>query len=128
MNNEKGLLLNCTKKGKPSTPPPTPSPVDLYKTYIDKAKKTFPDEKDEKTLQQKVEESYLTQLELWNDKNFKIYKSKKDKLTSLFKVIILSLVLYSVNITMYKHIKMQDETKKTEQQVPSIPPPTKETL
>jgi hypothetical protein len=97
-------------------------PKEIYGDHLENFKKVNPSVTDETVLIDEVKKSYLMQLESWNDTNFNTYNNKKQKFPLLFKTIILSLVLYSVNITMYKHIKMSDETKKTEQQINIVQP------
>jgi hypothetical protein len=92
-------------------------PKDLYETHLSGLKKANPSVTDEHLLIQETKKYYLDILEKAVVSNFKVYEDKKKKFPSLFKVMTLSLILYSVNITVYKNIKMQDETKVTPKQV-----------
>jgi hypothetical protein len=96
-------------------------PSKLYKDSCDYFKHKNPNDDDFST-EKKVKEYYLTLLEDANELNFKVYDSKKKKFPLLFKIILISLVLYSVNITTYKYIKMADDNKKKEQEVPKLTP------
>lgn len=97
-------------------------PIDVYSEYYNNIKKDNPTETDS-VIEQKTKEGYLHQLELWNESNFKSYNDKKRKIPQLINVIIISLFLYSINIGMYKYIKMEYEKNKTENPVVNTPPP-----
>jgi len=101
-------------------------PIDVYQDFYNNTKLVYPGE-EESVLIQKTKEAYLLELEKYNEANFNVYNDKKKKIPCLMYVIIISLFLYSINIGMYKYIKMADDKKKVEQPIVVTPPPSRET-
>ena len=91
-------------------------PKDIYiKSFDDwtvylKKQETF----NENELDKNVREAYLTALEQGYDINFKIYNTKKNYIANVLKIIVISLIMYSINIVHFKQIKiMLDEKPQT---------------
>jgi len=63
-------------------------------------------------LEKLVRNQFLIDLEEDLAENSRFYSTKKKFVSNILKIIVLTLILYSVNIIHYKHLTIMDKTKK----------------
>lgn len=88
-------------------------PSGIYKGTMNNAKLVYP-ELTTRELERITKESYLETLELNVKDNNKTYDKKKKKVSVLIKVIVITLIVYSVNITHYKFLNVMGTERTNE--------------
>jgi hypothetical protein len=58
-----------------------------------------------------TKKEYLSLLEEWLETNYTSYTNKKRKISFLIKVMFISIVLYSINISFYKQLQWQNKNQ-----------------
>ncbi len=80
-------------------------PYGIYVEYPNEIIIDKPELKDNyEMLHDELLERYVNELEDFVKKDFDIYKNKKNRLSAIWKPLIISLFLYAINISLYKSI------------------------